>query len=248
MSITNDDAGEQQARRAWLDRERDDWVRAFVGALDDAIQHLQQIIFDEGWDQLLAEHGDEASALRESVRHYERGLANLFGFVRACGTLLDEVAWSSMKTEYRRAALDAGVELTLRTALEQGLYAAEQTPLGDHAAWLAWTDALMLFLYQRANDAPPHPGPAADPDDQLRWAYALLQPIEEHAAFHAAFAAYLLDARVAPAVESLTGRSPREIVAGAARLLPAARFDLILNASLGWLAGAVARTPIEPAD
>lgn len=244
--MANGDVGEQQARRAWLDRERDDWVRAFVGALDDAIQHLQQIIFEEGWDRLLAEHGDEESALRESVRHYERGLAHLFGFVRACGTLADEVAWSSMKAECRRAALDAGVELTLRTALETGLYAAEQAPLGDHAGWLAWTDALMLFLYQYAASAPPHPGPAAPRDDHLRWAYDLLQPIEEHDAFHAAFAGYLAGSEVGPAVETLTGRPVAEIVAHEARLMPLQRFDLILNAGLLWLAGAAARTPVEP--
>jgi len=246
MGTTDGDAGIQQARRAWLDRERDEWVRAFVGALDDAIQHLQQIIFEEGWDRLLAEHGNDASALRESVRHYERELAHLFGFVRACGTLADDVAWSSMKTEYRRAALDAGVELTLRTALESGLYAAEQAPLGDHAGWLAWTDALMLFLYQRAAGAPPHPGPSAAPDDQVRWAYALLQPIEEHDAFHAAVAGYLADPEVAPAVAGLTGWPVAAIVEHGARLLRLRRFDLILNAGLAWLAGAVARTPVEP--
>ncbi len=38
MGTTDGDAGIQQARRAWLDRERDEWVRAFVGALDDEIQ------------------------------------------------------------------------------------------------------------------------------------------------------------------------------------------------------------------
>lgn len=248
MGTTNGDADDQQARGAWLDRERDEWVRAFVGALDDAIQHLQQIIFEEGWDRLLAEHGDEAAALRESVRHYERGLAHLFGFVRACGTLADDVAWSSMKTEYRRAALDAGVELTLRTALETGLYAAEQSPLGDHAGWLAWTDALMLFLYQRSAGAPPHPGPAAPHDDQLRWAYALLQPLEEHAAFHAAFAAYLADPEVRPAVEGLTGQPVAAIVEHGERLLQLRRFDLILNTGLTWLVGAAARTPADPPD
>lgn len=248
MGMTDGDAGDQQARRAWLDRERDDWVRAFVGALDDAIQHLQQIIFDEGWDELLAAHGDEESALRESVRHYERGLAHLFGFVRACGTLTDDVAWSSMKAEYRRAALEAGVELTLRTALETGLYAAEQAPLSDHAGWLAWTDVLMLFLYQRAASASPHPGLTAPPDDQLRWAYALLQPIEEHDAFHMALADYLADPEVGPVIEQLTGSLVAEIVAHEARLLPLRRFDLILNAGLVWLAGAAARTPIELAD
>lgn len=246
--MTDNDAGDQQARRAWLDRERDEWVRAFVGALDDAIQHLQQIIFEEGWDHLLAEHGDETSALRESVRHYERELAGLFGFVRACGTLADDVAWSTMKAEYRRAALDAGVEITLRTALETGLYTAERVPLGDRAGWLAWTDALMLFLYQRAGDAPAHPGMTAPQDDQLRWAYALLQPIEEHEAFHAAFASYVGDPAVQPTIEELTGWTVTALVEHGARLLPLRRFDLILNAGLSWLAGAAARTPVERDD
>lgn len=246
--MTDDDAGDQQARRAWLDRERDDWVRSFVGALDDAIQHLQQIIFDEGWDRLVAEYGDEESALRESVRHYERGLAHLFGFVRACGTLADDVAWSSMKTEYRRSALDAGVELTLRSALETGLYAAEQAPLGGHDVWLAWTDALMLFLYQCAASAPPHPGPAASQDDELLWAYDVLQQIEEHDAFHAALAAYLADQAIGQTVETLTGEPVAVIVEHEARLLSLQRFDLILNTGLAWLAGAAARTPIDSSD
>lgn len=248
MGMTDAHAEGHQARRAWLDRERDEWVRAFVGALDDAIQHLHIMIFEEGWDQLLAEYGDEAVALRESVHHYERGLAHLFGFVRASGTLADEVAWSTMKTEYRRTAVEADVEITLRTALETSLYAAERVPLGDHAHWLAGTDALMLFLYQAAGEAAPHPGLLATMDDQLRWAYEVLQPIEAHDTFQAAFDAYLSDPFVRPIVEDLTGTNAETIAAWQAGLLPLARFDLLMNAGLVWLASAVARTPIERPD
>lgn len=246
--MTDAHAEGHQARRAWLDRERDEWVRAFVGALDDAIQHLHAMIFEEGWDALLAEYGDEAVALRESVHHYERGLAHLFGFVRACGTLADEVAWSSMKTEYRRTAVEADVEITLRTALETSLYAAERVPLGDHALWLAGTDAMMLFLYQAAADAAPHPGVMTALEDQLRWAYGALQAFEEHAAFHAAFVAYVHDPHVRPIVEALTSTSAEAIANWQAGLLPLTRFDLLMNTSLVWLASAVARTPIERSD
>lgn len=248
MGMTDAHAEGHQARRAWLDRERDEWVRAFVGALDDAIQHLHAMIFEDGWDALLAEYGDEAVALRESVHHYERGLAHLFGFVRASGTLADDVAWSTMKTEYRRTAVEADVEITLRTALETSLYAAERVPLGHHEHWLAGTDAMMLFLYQAAADAAPHPGAVSTMDDQLRWAYGVLQPFEEHDAFHAAFVAYVRDSQVQPVVEALTGTSAEAIARWQADLLPLARFDLLMNTSLVWLAGAAARTPIERSD
>jgi hypothetical protein len=237
---------EHDALRAWLELEIEEWIRAFVAALDDAIQHLQVLIFEEGWDALVAEMGSDEDALRESVRHYERGLARLFGFVRGSGAVSDAVAWSTMKTEYRRAALEADVEITLRTALESGMYAAEQIPLGDHGLYRAWAQALMLFLYQQAADATTHPGPSAPIEEQIGWAYGLLQPLEDHETFHRALVDYLYDADVEPVARVVLGRPPEAIIDLEARLLPLPRFDLILNTSLLWLAGAGARHPIEP--
>jgi hypothetical protein len=237
---------EHDALRAWLESEIEEWIRAFVSALDDAIQHLQVVIFEEGWDALVAETGSDEDALRESVRHYERGLTRLFGFVRGSGAVADAVAWSTMKTEYRRTALEADVEITLRTALESAMYAAEQIPLGDHAVYRAWAQALMLFLYQQADGAAPHPGPSTPIEQQLAWAYELLSPLEDHETFHRALVDYLYDAAVEPVARKVLDRSPEDIIALEARLLPLPRFDLILNTGLLWLAGAGERHPIEP--
>src|SRR5687768_63056 len=106
----------------------DRWQAAFRAALDDAIEHLQILIFDEGWDELRTATGSVEAAMRESVATYERELARLFAFVRASGALPDAVAWSALKTDLRRNALAADTEITLRTALESGLYTAESVP------------------------------------------------------------------------------------------------------------------------
>jgi hypothetical protein len=212
------------------DQAAEEWQAALLAALSDAIEHLQVLIFDEGWDTLLAETGSQEAALRESVVTYERELARLFGIVRASGALLDGVAWSTLKADLRRAALEAETEISLRTALESGLYAAESVPLGDHATYLRWSVALRAFLTARLEGQPERPAPGAAFEDRLLWAYQGLADIEDHDAFHAAFIAWL-DAS-APDRNAVV-----DVIDHQQRLLTLPRFDLFLNTSLRWLAG-----------
>ena len=196
----------------------DSWTQAFFATLDDAISLLQVAIFEEGWDEIRAGVDSHESALRESVLLYERALAELFGFVRAAGAPADDVAWSALKVTRRRAALEHEVEITLRTALENALYAAERTPLGDHALYRAWAEAVTQFVTHLAEGAPQRP---ADDEARLEWAYAILAPLEDERAFHTALAAHTTDRAVIEHQERL-------------RTLP--RFDLAQNTALRWLA------------
>jgi hypothetical protein len=210
------------------DRIRDDyaaWDAALLQALEDAIDHLQFIIFDEGMDTLIATTGSTEAGLREGVLHYERGLGQLFAVIRASGTLPDAVAWSTLKSELRRAALDAGVETTLRTALETGLYTAEREPLADQAVARAWLAPLLQLLHERGTIA--GSPPAESDEERLYWALSALSDLEDHAAFHNAILA-----RVPP------NERANAIRAHAEHLLAQPRYDLILNASLLWLASA----------
>lgn len=202
------------------------WKAALLGALDHAIEHLQILVFHEGMDALAATAGSEA-ALRESVLRYEQGLTQLFGFMRASGVLQDGVEWSTLKSDMRRFALESGTEITLRTALESGMYAAEQTPLGDHAMFGAWAGPLTAMLLARAEAVAPMP--AAGEDERLYWAYETLADLEDHAAFHGALVK-ALNAGACDGVDAVA------VVAFQERLLQMARFDLVLNASLLWLA------------
>ena len=206
------------------------WESAFRAALDDAIEHLQLLIFEEGWNELLTATGSVEAAMRKSVSTYERELARLFTFLRASGALPDAVAWSALKTDLRRAALNADTELTLRTALESGLYAAESVPLGDHDCYNSWVALLTHFLRSRANDGPPPPELHAPEVERLEWAYATLADVEEHDAFHTAFTSWVHEA-------AHTSSDSDEIIAFQAHLLDLPRFDLILNTGLRWLAG-----------
>jgi hypothetical protein len=204
----------------------DAWQRAFRATLDDAIEHVRTVIFDERWEETRAEAGSDEAALRESVHLHERELARLFAFVRASGALAGAVGWSELKAELRREALETGVEITLRTALESGFYAAEPVPLGDHGRYLAWAELLTRFLTSRV-DRSGAPRDGATDEERLEWAYQALAPLEEHDAFHAAFVGWLRE------------REPGDeeaIIAQAARLLALPRYDLALNTSLRWLA------------
>jgi hypothetical protein len=209
-----------------VEREIAAWETALRVALEQAIEHLQALIFDEGMDTLVTETGSPVAALRAGVLHYEQGVANLFAIVRASGSLPDAVAWSTLKASLRRDMLESGVDITLRTATETGLYLAEREPLGDHAVFRAWAGALVSSLATRAAAAPTFPA-QGDDDARLYWAYHTLADLEDHAAFHAAVLA------AAPPDSAVS--------AHAARLLALPRYDLILNASLLWLANAGAR-------
>jgi len=202
-----------------------DWQAALRATLFDAIEHVQVLIFEEGWEAMRAATGSDEDALRESVARYERELARLFGFLRVAGALPDAVAWSTLKAEFRRAALDAGTEISLRTALESGFYAAEPAPLGDHATYLRWATAIRSFLTSRAVASADQPGPVASDDERLQWAYDTLAALEDHDAFNTAF------------IDWLGGESDvGDIVDLQEQMLLLPRFDLVLNTSLRWLA------------
>jgi hypothetical protein len=207
----------------------DSWARALRRTFDDAVQLLQAAVFEDGWVEIRAGVDSDEAALRASVVIYERALADLFGTLRASGFPADAVAWSTLKAELRRAAHESGVEITLRTGLENALYAAEQVPLGDHAAYRAWALALVRFLTGLTVGAPPRP----DGDDtRLDWAYDILAPLEDAAAFQAVFAAACANDRAA--------------VQHQARLLALPRFDLVLNAALWWVATPPPTPPPNP--
>ena len=227
--------GDDARAVAWLESARASWDAAFSSALHDAILHLQGLIFDEGWDELVAVAGSPEAALRESVTHYERGLADLFSFVRASGSLPDAVGWSTLKVGERRAALESGVEITLRTALETGLYVAERTPLGDHTRYVAWTRGLIFFVTSLAASDSGYPEAGAQ-EERLDWAYAILISLEDHETFHHALADFLrtLDAPTARLV--LDGTPIDAVIGHEAQLLHHPRFDLLLNTALLWLA------------
>lgn len=213
--------------------QRDDnsllgWSQALLTVLDHAIEHLQLVIFDERMDSLVSEAGVEA-ALRESVSRYEQGLAHLFGVVRASGVLESDVAWSTLKADQRRSALDAGLEISLRTALETGMYGAESIQRGDHLHYRAWSSVLLNLLRSRATDVGGVPLGATD-EARLYWAYDTISDLEDHDAFHRA---------VLDQIDAAPWLEPAERDAAAllqSRLLAMSRFDLILNACLLWLA------------
>lgn len=227
--------------RSWLEHESDEWVRAFVATLDDAIQHLQSVCFEEHWNELAA-RGISAELIGQtSVELYRDGLADIFRFVRASGTLTDELAWSEMKTRHRAAASGPGVEEPIRQALEDGLYAAEAAALGDHRLYRSWTRALMLFLFQYVAEGPPYPGLGASDDDKLTWGYEALRAIEEHAAFHGAVVTYIHEPGVRSVLKALVDCPLDEVVVLGDQLVDLARFDLIMNTGLRWVVGAVER-------
>jgi hypothetical protein len=197
------------------------WTLALVWTFDAAAEHLRGVIFETGWDELRAQHASDDAALRASTLLYEQALADLLRAVRAMGLPASPVDWSRLKADWRHAAVDQGMDLTLRTALSEAFYAAESAPLGDHAAYETWALAMTAFLRSVAGAPATAPHAAAD-DERLAWAYARVAHLEEHTAFHAAFAAFA--GPNTPAVAHQT------------RLLSQARFDLILNAAVRWLA------------
>lgn len=205
------------------------WDGALMTALADAIEHLQVLIFDEGWDEFRTAAGSDEAALRESVAAYERELTRLFSILRMSGALEDAVNWSTLKTDLRRSALDAGTEISLRTALESALYAAESISLGSHSTYLRWSAAMRAFLASYASESDARPRQDAPEFDRLQWAYAKLAPLEDHDAFNDAFTDWI-------AGNGTDASDSGDIGELQDRLLAHPRFDLVLNASLRWLA------------
>lgn len=203
------------------------WEHAVINALTQSIEHLQVIIFDEGLDALVAEADTPEEGLRRAVARYEQSLTDLFAIVRVSGVLADAVAWSTLKANVRRAALDAGTEITLRTAIETGMYHAEAHPLGDHERFMAWSSVVQFLLLEYGRRAEPFPIDG-DEESHLLWAYRALRQIEDHDAFHRAFLTALADSGDAEVPDGITAHQ--------AHLLSLPRFDLLLNAGLLWLA------------
>ncbi len=227
--------------RSWLTRESEEWIRAFVATLDDAIQHLQSVCFEEHWEELQARGINEELIGRASIELYRDGLADIFRFVRASGAVADDLAWSQMKSEHRSVASGPEVEPPIRQALEDALYAAEDTPLGDSPLYRSWTRTLMLFLFQYVADGPQYPGLAASDEDKLAWGYEALRSIEDHTVFHGALASYLQEAGVRPVAAKLVDHPLDEVVGFGSQLVDMPRFDLVLNTGLRWVVGAVER-------
>lgn len=227
--------------RSWIERERDEWIRQFIATLDDAIQQLQSACFEEHWDELSSRGFSEELIGRASLELYSEGLADIFRFVRASGALADDLAWSTMKSEHRAVASQPDVDPPIRQALEDAMYAAEDTPLGDHGLYRSWVGGLMLFLFQYVADGPPYPGLGASESEKLTWGYEALRTIEDHQVFHSSFAGYTHEPGVRPVVSALLEHPVDEVLALGARLTEMKRFDLILNTGLRWVVGAVER-------
>jgi hypothetical protein len=207
-------------------RTLDIWNRALETALEDSIADLSEVIFSERWPDIRREAESDEAAVRLSLRYYERGLADLFALLRAAGRFPNPLAWSTFKADQRRRARDAGVEISLRTALDEALYVAETIELRPHATYLAWIDALTHFLASRADE--PAPPDTASDDARIAWALTQLAPLEDHQRFHAEFTTFVS--------ASLAEPGKGDVLALQQRLLLQPRFDLVLNAALRWLA------------
>jgi hypothetical protein len=227
--------------RSWIEREREEWIREFIATLDDAIQQLQSACFEEHWDTLASRGISEELIGLASLDLYRDGLADIFRFVRASGALADSLAWSTMKSEHRAVASQPDVDPPIRQALEDALYAAEDTPQGEHDLYRSWVGGLMLFLFQYVAAGPSYPGLAASENEKLTWAYEALRAIEDHHVFHASFAHYVREPGVRSVIKALLERPIDDVIALEERLAGMARFDLILNTGLRWVVGAVER-------
>lgn len=227
--------------RGWLERESDEWVREFIATLDDAIQQLQAVCFEEHWDELASRGISEELIGRASLELYRDGLIDIFRFMRASGALADDVAWSTMKSEHRAAASSPDVDAPIREVLEDAMYAAESTPMGDHGLYRSWTGAVMLFLFQYVADGPQYPGLGATEEEKLTWGYEALRPVEDHRMFHSAVQAYVHEPGVRSVVRALLEHPVDEVVGLGGRLSEMPRFDLILNTGLRWVVHAVER-------
>jgi hypothetical protein len=207
------------------------WDRLVPVVLEDAIAHLQQIIFDDRWAEIRAASPSDEEALRESLRTYEQGLGDLFGFVRMAGMAGPGLAWSRFKTEVRRAARATNEEISLRTARDEALYRVERfVEPGDQQTYLLWSSALMHFLHSHTGGTNDRPPASTSDDERLAWALAALTNLDEPEGFHAAFLRYTGSLQPAVAADLATA------IALQTRLVREPRFDLVLNIALRWLA------------
>lgn len=228
--------------RAWLDQEYGHWAGALGMALDDAIEHLQALCFEDAWNELAADELPETEINERVLTLYADGLSDLFRFMRVSGALDDEIAWSALKANLRRDAIEGGAGAGAHEALDDSLYAAESVALGAHDLYRAWAQALMLFIFHYAANGPIYPGLRAGEQEKLEWAYQALQPIEDHDQFHEALTDYMEDSGVLPVARAVLAQPMEAILALELALMQEARFDLTLNTALRWLIGAVERS------
>ncbi len=207
------------------------WDAALVATIDDAIGHLQYIVFEQGWERIRATVDSNEAALRASLQDYEQGLFDILRFVRVVGVLPDALAWSTFKTQLRSAAREAGEEISLRTALDEALYRAETTLLGDHHVYAAWRSAMTELVASRAATVGGKRAHPAHGEDPLQWAAKCLADLEDHQRFHSWFVADVLEGVVDP---DTAGSSVVELEN---RLFAETRYDLVLNTALRFLAG-----------
>lgn len=239
MEATN--GTDEGVLRGWLERETDHWIRSYVATLDDAIQQLQNACFEEHWDELASRGINDELIGRASLELYRDGLTDIFSFMRASGAVADAMAWSKMKSEHRALANRPDVDPPILQALEDGLYAAQSVPLGDHALYRSWISAIMLFLFQYVADGPQYPGIGASEEEKLTWGYEALRAIEDHRVFHSALAAYMREPGVRPVMAALLTEPLDDVISHSSNLADMKRFDLMLNTGLRWVVGAVER-------
>lgn len=228
--------------RAWLDREIENWLLSFVQTLDEALNQLRDVCFGEAWEIYQREGVPESETARRIIELYERGMVDIFRFVRRSGAIVDDLAWSQFKAGHRRSLQDQQASEAAREALANALYTAEQqAELSDHQRYRSWARCLMLFIFHHAAEGPDYPGQSAEESEKLAWAYEALKDIEDHQTFQLAFTTYLEDSGVRSLIEAVVIYPIDEIIRQSAELSEEPRFDLLLNTALTWLVGAVER-------
>lgn len=206
------------------------WSSLLPLVLEDAIVHLQMVVFDtpDAWGR--SEAVTHEDALRRRLAEYETGLALIFGFVRRAGLVGDGVAWSAFKADMRRAGRDANEELSLRTARDEALYQVERhVPPADPNLAAAWSAGLREFLAWWIGRAPAAPRPEED-DSRLAWAYGRIADLEDHTRFHDELLRFL---------EQRRSRDPDcgdGVIMLQNTLFNQPRFDLVQNLALRWVA------------
>ncbi len=228
--------------RLWLDREIEHWLRCFVQTLDESMRQLRDACFGDAWQALQAEGLSQEDAARRALDFYERGLTDIFRFVRQAGAIVDDLSWSQFKAGHRRSMRDQDASAAAIDALDNALYTAEQqAELTNHRHYRSLVRCVMLFVYQHAANGPQYPGPASEDAAKLAWAYQALKDIEDHQDFQLELASYINDSGVRPVVDAILLDPVDDIINRSAQLAGEQRFDLLLNTALLWLVGAVER-------
>lgn len=202
------------------------WDAALHATVNDTIAHLQYVVFDRRWEDIRANAASDEAALRQSLLIYEQGLADLLRIIRLLGVCASGTAWSEFKARLRRDARESGAEISLRTALDEALYQAEQHAAGDPATYAAWSAGLCRVLTDRRATCPPRPAQSDDGDARLAWALACLADLEDHETFQQALLAAIESDVSQPHSARDAARALQQ------RLFDEPRYDLLLNFAL----------------